>query len=216
MSEAPAPDVSTQEGANVRLAALSSDKLWGAKLLSGDAAALAEFDTLSKTASGYNKPAISDEVARKAIDAFTKSVGAGEGPLSQLRVVREAAGNDRPPTADELVAFSERTRHVAMAQDLINDALTRFELSPETQAEILNGCKATPEQCAAVARMQAQKLNDPDWTDRLMRSDPTALREQFLMSFVLSSEQAEGIPMKAISNLLGIGANQDRDLSKAI
>jgi hypothetical protein len=216
MSEASAPDVSTRAGANAQLAALSSDKDWGAKLLSGDAAALAEFDTLSKTASGYNKPAISDEVARKAIDAFTKSVGAGEGPLSQLRVVREAAGNDRPPTADELIAFSDRVRHREMAQDLISHALTRFELSTETQAEILNGCKATPEQCAAVARIQSQKLNDPDWTDRLMRSDPAALREQFLMSFVLSSDQAEGIPMKAIANLLGVGVGQSRDLRKAI
>lgn len=216
MFEAPAPDVSTQEGANVRLAALSSDKEWGAKLLANDATALAEFDKLSKTASGYNKSAISEEVVRTAVDAFTKSAAAGEHPLSQLKAVREAAGNERPPTADEMVAFSERTRHVAMAQDLINDALSRFELSPETQAEILHGCKATPEQCAAVARMQSQKLNDPDWTARLMRSDPTTLRENFLMSFVLSSEQAEGIPMKAISNLLGIGANQDRNLSHAI
>jgi hypothetical protein len=103
-----------------------------------------------------------------------------------------------------------------MAQDLISHALTRFELSTETQAEILNGCKATPEQCAAVARIQAQKLNDPDWTDRLMRSDPTALGEQFLMSFVLSSEQAEGLPMRAISNLLGVGKNQSRNLSHAL
>jgi hypothetical protein len=216
MFEAPAPDVSTQEGANVRLATLSSDKDWGSRLMSGDPTALAEFDKLSKTASGYDKPAISDEVAKKAIDAFTKSAAAGEGPLTQIRVVREAAGNDRPPTAEELIAFSERTRHVQLAQDLINDALTKFELSPETQAEILNGCRATPEQCAAVARMQAQKLNDRDWTDRLMRSEPTALREQFLMSFILSSDQAKGIPMRAISNLLGIGAHQDRNLSRAL
>jgi hypothetical protein len=105
MSEAPLPDVSTPAGANAQLAALSSAKEWGAQLLSGDAAALAEFDKLSKTASGYNKPVISDEVARKAIDAFTKSAAAGEHPLSQLRVVREAAGNERPPTADEPIDF---------------------------------------------------------------------------------------------------------------
>src|SRR5438270_8620724 len=106
MSEAPAPDVSTQEGANVRLTALSSDKEWGAKLLANDPTALAEFDKLSETASGYNKSAISEEAVRTAVDAFTKSAAAGEHPLTQLRLVREAAGNDRPPTADEMVAFS--------------------------------------------------------------------------------------------------------------
>jgi hypothetical protein len=213
MSETPAPDISTPEGANVRLATLSADPSWGKALLNGDANALAEFDKLSKTASGYGTPAISDAIAKKAIDAFTKSAAAGESPYGQIRAVREAAGNDRPPTADEMVAFLERSQHLAMAQAVIDDALTRFELSPETQAEILNGCRASPEQCAAAARMQSQKFKDPSWTQRLLESDPTALREQFLMSFILASDQARGIPMRAISDLLGIGAGQSRNLS---
>ena len=49
-----------------------------------------------------------------------------------------------------------------------------------------------------------------------MASDPVALREQFLMSFVLSSDQAEGIPMKAISDILGIGRHQSRNLSHSV
>ena len=99
---------------------------------------------------------------------------------------------------------------------MIADALTKFDLSPETQNEILTGCKASPDQVAAVARMQAQKLSDPEWTADLMAGKPAALREQFLMSFVLSSEQAQGVGMKAIGNLLGVGKGQDRNLSHAL
>jgi hypothetical protein len=215
MSEAPALDVSTPAGASAQLANLSSDKEWGAKLLAGDATALADFGKLSKTASGFYVPSASDAVAKNALDAFAKSAAAGEHPVLQLKAMREAT-DGKPPTPDELIAFSERTRHIAMAQDVIADALTKFELSPETQAEILNGCKATPEQCAAAARMQAQKFRDPEWTSRLMNSDPAALREQFLLSFILSSDQAQGIPMKAIANLLGVGIGESRNLKHAI
>jgi hypothetical protein len=216
MSEAaPALDTSTPAGASAHLAALASDKQWGARLLQKEATALAEFEKLSATAAGFYAPSASDVVAKNALDAFAKSAAAGEHPALQLKAIREAS-DGKPPSPDELVAFSARQQHLALAQDLIADALTKFELSPETQAEILNGCKATPEQCAAAARMQAQKFRDPEWTNRLMNSDPAALREQFLLSFILSSDQAQGIPMKAIANLLGVGIGESRNLKHAI
>src|SRR5436853_441019 len=119
MSEAPAPDISTPAGANAQLATLSSDKEWGAKLLAGDATARAEFDKLSQTASGYNTKAPEGEAAKTALDAFAKSAALGEHPALQLKAMREASGGN-PPTADELVAFSARAQHVALAQDLID------------------------------------------------------------------------------------------------
>jgi hypothetical protein len=216
MTEVSAIDTSTPAGASAQLANLSSDKEWGAKLLAGDATALADFDKLSRTASGFYVPPANDAVAAKTLDAFAKSAVAGEPPVLQLKAMREAASDGKPPTPDELVAFSARQQHVALAQDLIADALTKFELNEDIQSEIVNGCKATPEQCAAAARLQNQKLNDPDFAARLLRSDPEALRTQFLLSFILSSDQAQGIPMKAIANLLGVGAGQPRNLSHPI
>jgi hypothetical protein len=216
MTEVSAIDTSTPAGASAQLAKLSSEREWSDRLLQKEATALAEFDKLSRTASGFYVPSASDAVAAKTLDAFAKSAASGEPPVLQLRAMREAASDGKPPTTDELIAFSERQQHVALAQDVIADALTKFELSPEIQREILEGCKATPEQCAAAARLQARKLNDPDFTSRLLRSDPEALREQFLLSFILSSDQAQGIPMKAISNILAVGAGQSRNLSHPI
>src|SRR5437660_784189 len=145
LPEAPALDVSTPAGASAQLANLSSDKDWGAKLLAGDATALADFDKLSKTASGFYVSPATDGAAKNALDAFARSAAADEHPALQVRAMREAA-DGKPPTTDELVAFSAREQHLAMARDVIADALTKFELSPETQSEILNGCRATPDQ----------------------------------------------------------------------
>lgn len=204
----------TPAAAQTRLDGLVKDAAWGKSLLSGDTAAKGEFDSLTRLASGIGLPDAKNDATEAAVAAFMAAALTGDEHAVN-KAVREAGGQN-PPSADELVDYSQRAQHVALAKDMIADALTKFDLSAETQAEILSGCKASPEQVSAIARMQAQKLSDPDWTADLMAGKPVALREQFLMSFVLSSEQAQGVGMKAIGNLLGVGMGQNRNLSHAL
>jgi hypothetical protein len=205
---------STPAAAQIRLDGLVKDGDWGKRLMGGDTAATAEFHNLTRMASGIGLPEVKNEATEAAVAAFMNAAVTGD-QHAVAKAVREAGG-ENPPTADELVNYSQRAQHVALAQDMIKDALTKFDLSPETQNEILNGCKASAEQVAAVARLQQQKLSDPEWSADLLAGKPAALREQFLMSFVLSSEQAQGGAMKAISDILGVGKGQNRNLSHAL
>ncbi|SRR5258706_5039955 len=199
---------STPPTAQARLDTLAQDKDWGARFLAGDAAAKTEWDRLTRIASGHVPGEVSGEKAQAALDAFMKAKATGQDPA---RLMREAVG-ENPPTVDEIVAYSERGQHVQLAKGVIADALSKFELSPGTIDEIMNGCKATPEQCAAAARMQKQKLADPEWGKRLLASDPVAMRENFLMALILSSDQARD----AMRDAFAVGKGQSRNLGHEI
>src|SRR5437764_6735567 len=119
MSEAPVhADASTPAGAQARLATLTGDPAWGARLTSGDPAARLEFDLLSKASIGFNALPQTGDAVKTALDAFTKSAAAGEHPALQLKAMREASGGT-PPTAEEMIAVSERAKHATMAEDVI-------------------------------------------------------------------------------------------------
>jgi hypothetical protein len=179
-------DASTPAGAQARLASLTGDPAWGARLTSGDQAARLEFDLLTKASIGFGSPSQTTDVTKTALDAFTKAAAAGEHPVLQMKAMREASGGT-PPTAEEMIAVSDRAKHAVMAEEVIAAAKEKFELSPAIEAEIRNGSRATPEQYEAVARMRNQRMNDPEWGKRVLANEPLAQREMFLMSLVLSN-----------------------------
>lgn len=188
MLDAPAhPDASTPAGAQVRLDSLVADPKWGSRLTSGDPAAKLEFDLLSKKISGYGEEPRNDAVAQKALDAFMAAAADGKDPIVVEAAIRNAAG-DTPPTAEEMIALTDRARHVELANEIIKAAGERFDLSPEIQAEIRNGSSATREQFDAVKKLHRQKTNDPAWGAKLLASDTETMRENFLFSLVLSRE----------------------------
>jgi hypothetical protein len=138
MSEAQAIDTSTPAGAQAQLTKLSGDAEWGARVLAGDVTAKAEFNKLTETASGFTPTAREDAAAKASLAAFNQAALEGRDPVPTALAMRRAAG-DAPPTAEELVALSEKASHVRLAEATIADAKTKFEISPAVEREILEG-----------------------------------------------------------------------------
>lgn len=188
MSETQAIDTSTPAGAQAQLTKLSGDPEWGTRVLTGDVAAKAEFNKLTETASGFTTTAREDAAAKASLAAFNQAALEGRDPVSTALAMSRAAG-DAPPTAEELVALSDKANHVRLAEATIADAKTKFEISPAVEREILDGkLQATPDQIQAVKDMRTRRLADLDWGRRLLASDPEAMRENFLFSVVLAFE----------------------------
>jgi hypothetical protein len=92
----PAPPPATSEAAHARLGELTADKAWGAKLVAGDTAVRAEFDSLSRLVSGTDTAPTAEQFAARSeraandrntvsfINGVRESVDVSDGVLAQV------------------------------------------------------------------------------------------------------------------------------------
>ncbi|WP_038970251.1 hypothetical protein, partial [Bradyrhizobium genomosp. III] len=93
-----------------------------------------------------------------------------------------------PKTFEQLAAESETAARDRQVASLVDTARERFEISAGVEEQLRSGAPVTQAEFDAVSKFRAQRMNDPDWAARLLKGDPIAARESFLMSIVLSSE----------------------------
>ncbi len=187
-----APLPTTAPAAQNRLDGLMSSPDWGKRLTSGDAAARIEFDSLTKTITGFNDPPPrNDEATRASLDAFRKATAAGEHPAIVAKAMREAAGSgDNAPTIDQVIALSKSIDHAHMANEIVDVARKQFDISDDVVEQIRGGQPVSQAEYDAVSRLKSQRTNDPVWSRELLEGKPGPRRELFLMSIVLSSSVA--------------------------
>jgi hypothetical protein len=89
------------------------------------------------------------------------------------------AGRPAPNEVKVAGATTSREMAIAIAQ-LREEGITDGQLH-----QLLTDHPATPEEIAAVARLQAQLHGTREWVAKLLAGDAEAKREQLLMSMVL-------------------------------
>jgi hypothetical protein len=167
-NETPTPPT-TPEAARATLQARIADKDWGAKLLASDPATRSDWENLSKIASGDSE----------AI-AAAKATAASATP-----------SDDKPKTMQELAAAAAAEEHGRRVTSYLASVREKFEVSAGVEDELRTGKPVTQAEFDAVKKLRTQRMNDPDWSARLLKGDPEAARESFLMSMVLSSNIRE-------------------------
>ncbi|MCW2011784.1 hypothetical protein ABH978_004904 [Bradyrhizobium ottawaense] len=161
MTDATMP--TTPEAAQAALQTRIADPDWGGKLLANDPATRSDWENLSKIAAG---------------DAEA---------IASAKAAKPAAG-DPPKTLEQLAAESDAAARSRQVTSLLDTARERFDISPVIEEQLRSGATVTQTEFDAVSKLRAQRMNDPDWSARLLKGDPIAGRESFLMSIVLSSE----------------------------
>lgn len=164
----PAPPT-TPEAARATLQTRIADKDWGAKLLASDPATRADWENLSKIASGDSESI-----------AAAKATAASTTP-----------SDDKPKSMQELAAAAAAETQGRQVTNYINSLREKFEVSPGVEEQLRSGQAVTQAEFDAIKQLRAQRMSDPEWSSRLLKSDPAAARESFLMSLVLSSRIKE-------------------------
>jgi hypothetical protein len=113
----PATPPTTPEGANVRLAELSSDKSWGDRLVAGDTAVRAEFDGLTRLISGTDTSVTAEQLAarseREANDRNTQDFIRGVREQVDVRdeVLQQVIRGEKVSQAEFDAAKQWQSRH---------------------------------------------------------------------------------------------------------
>src|SRR4051812_6291046 len=127
MTDAATAPPTTPDAARATLEARVADKGWGAKLLANDAPTLAEFESLTKIAS------------------------ADPGAIAAAKAASPAVG-DEPKTAEEIAEANARERDESMSAAIVDDARSRFDLSPDVEKQLRSGREVTSEEFKAVSQ----------------------------------------------------------------
>src|SRR5882724_3778867 len=160
MTDVPTTPEAAQATLNERIA----DKNWGSKLLANDPATRADWENLSKIASGDSEATAAAKVAAASATPSDKPK-----PIEQQAAEAAAEARDRQVTS------------------LLNSAREKFEISPGVEEELRTNKPVTQALFDATTKFRMQRMNDPDWGERLVKGNPEPARELFLMSLILSS-----------------------------
>jgi hypothetical protein len=126
-----------------------------------------------------NKLEQGDVAARDEFDALNKMAADDKDPIAAL-----IAGQPAPNEVKVAGATTSREMAVAIAQ------LREAGVTDPQIYQLLSDHVATPEEIAAVQRLQDSLHGTASWTARLLAGDAEARREQILMSCVLLQKRA--------------------------
>ena len=119
-----------------------------------------------------------DADARRQFAELTAAVAAGDDVADAI------AGKEAPAQILETTVGGELPRrHLA---DLVAD-MRRDRILDGAIAEAIEGSPVTRAVAEAARQFQRMKHTDPDWCDRLLRGEYSAVREHKLMCIILSS-----------------------------
>jgi hypothetical protein len=119
MTEVATTPPTTPEGAQVRLGELTADKAWGAKLVAGDTAARAEFDSLSRLVSGADTAPSAEQLAARSAQAQDNRNtadwirGVKESVDVSDQVLAQVIGGEKVSKAEHDAAKQWLSRHSA-------------------------------------------------------------------------------------------------------
>jgi hypothetical protein len=149
---------STPNEARARLNALSSDKEWGAKFVSGDADAHQEFKGLT-------------ELSARA-DAETDRIDAVLDGKAAVPMFETTTDGELP------------TRHLVSAVD----GLRELGISDGAVRQALEGDKVTRAEHEMAKHHREAMHSNPDWVKKFLAGEHGARRESLLLSIILSSD----------------------------
>ena len=117
--------------------------------------------------------------ARETLDRLTEMVASGSpADLALAGVMPENHVNANPGASlQDMIAAIPSMREAGISEDAIRQVL---EDRPVTRAEY-----------AMTEQLQRERMNDPEWRNRLLAGDHQAKREFTLMSIVLASQIEE-------------------------
>lgn len=159
-ADAPPPLPTTPEAARETINARIADKAWGAKVLSGDAAAKAELELLHKIEAG--------------IDPYAKASAPSSAEPS-------------PKTIEQVAAEHATQAAEHVANSLLSTLRNRFDVNEHAEQRLRSGEGFSQSDHDATLRYKTQLLADKDFQARVLAGDRHANQQLFLANLVLAN-----------------------------